>query len=60
MVDGVSVKALRQILDERGKVMHRFAGTLTTSACLPFEATRSPTEKPVQPSPTSIARPTLQ
>jgi len=36
------------------------AGTHTISACGPFEATRSPTAKPVTPAPTSTTVPTLQ
>ena len=43
-----------------GTRAHRFTGTLTTSACLPLDTTRSPISKFATPPPVIMTRPTLQ
>ena len=48
------------VIDASGIRTHRFMGTRTISACLPFDATRSPGASPVTPGPTSSTRPALQ
>ena len=52
-----TVKAAASSLTPSGIRAQRFTGTLTTSACLPLDATRSPTAKPSTPAPTSITTP---
>ena len=55
-----TVKAAASAVTPSGMRAQRLAGTATISACLPFEATRSPGAKPVTPAPTSITLPALQ
>ena len=56
----ITVNAAASSLTVSGILAHKFVGTHTTSACLPLDATRSPTENPVTPAPTCMTTPTLQ